>query len=137
MKCIIKKMNELPYEIQNIIYQYYYSFNIYKINNEIKDIFRIEYQVNNFIKRHNTSLIQKYILVYYKKYNEQIKEITYNRGKLLLCKYNKLKLAYSNLEYINNICYKINEKYKYIAPLIISNSGIYRYETLNRIIKFN
>ena len=137
MKCIISKINKLPYEIQNNIYQYYYSFNIYKVNSEIKNIFKIEKEINNFIKRHNTSLIQKHILVYYKKYNEQIRDIVYNKGKILLCKYNNLKLAHCNLEYVKNVCHKVNEKYKYIAPLIISNSGIYRYEALYRITQFN
>lgn len=127
MNYLAREVLILPEEIQTKIFQYYYSYFHYDLINEIKNFFRLERDIINFIVQDKKSLLHESNHEHYRKFNNLIKDITRNRGKMLLCKINNLKLRYSNLEYINNICYNINEDYKYIAPILICSDYINRY----------
>lgn len=131
MKDLTYNIKKLPLELQIKIFQYYYSYLHNEILNEIKNIYILENKITNFIKHYGNSLIKENNLYYYKKFNNAIKEISHNNGKILLCKINNFKLGYCNLEYINKICYDIKNDYKYIAPILICSSGINRYYMKN------
>lgn len=127
MKDLIHNIKKIPLELQIKIFQYYYSYLHNEIMNEIKNIYILENKITKFIKNYVNSLIKENNLYYYKKFNDNIKKISHNNGKILLCKINNLKLGYCNLDYINKICYDIKDDYKYIAPILIYSSGINRY----------
>jgi hypothetical protein len=126
----IDKINMLPYELQDHIYQYYWS-NIYlNVLNELKDIIILDKKINNFINKYQNNIIKENNNFYYKKLNDSIRKITHNKGKILLCKYNNLSLRNCNIEYIYNICSTISDNYKYIAPILICKSNFMRYNVL-------
>lgn len=128
---IEQSTKNLPYELQDKIYQYYWSYVHYNILNEIKEIIFLDKKINNFIKRYDNNIIKKNNNYYYKQFNFLIKEITCNKGKMLLCKYNNLSLRYCTTNYINNVCSNINDDYKYIAPILICKSYHLRYYVLH------
>ena len=127
MNDLVTEVSLLPEEIQEKIFQYYYSYLHKELLNEIKSVYHLERDIVNFINKDKKSLLYESNLEHYRKFNNLIKDITHNRGKMLLCKINNLKLRYSNLDYIHNICYDIKEDYKYIAPILISSDDINRY----------
>ena len=127
MNDVIIKVLMLPEEIQIKIFQYYYSYFHYDVINEIKNVFLLEKDIVNFIVENKKPLLHESNLKYYRKFNKLVKNISNDNGKMLLCKINNLKLKYSNLEYINNICYKMKEDYKYIAPILICIEDVNRY----------
>jgi len=125
----IDKINMLPYELQEHIYQYYWS-NIYlDVLNEIKSITALDKKINTFINKYKNNIIKENNNFYYREFNNLIRKITYNKGKMLLCNYNNLSLRNCNIKYINNICSTIRDDYKYIAPILISKSNFMRYDT--------
>ncbi len=127
MDDVIIKVLMLPDEIQTKIFQYYYSYFYKEILNEIKSVYHLERDIMNFIVEDKKPLLHESNLEHYRKFNKLVKHISHDKGKMLLCKINNLKLKYSNLEYINNICYNINEDYKYIAPILICIEDVNRY----------
>uniref|UniRef100_A0A6C0AYP2 Uncharacterized protein n=1 Tax=viral metagenome TaxID=1070528 RepID=A0A6C0AYP2_9ZZZZ len=123
----IDKINMLPYELQEHIYQYYWS-NIYlDVLNEIKSITALDTKINIFINKYQNNIIKENNNFYYRKFNDSIRKITHNKGKMLLCNYNNLSLRNCNIKYIFNICSTIRDDYKYIAPVLISKSNFMRY----------
>ena len=128
MSNIKSKINNLPNELQDHIYGYYWSYNFYKVLDEIKNIFLLDDKINNFISKYGNNVIKQNNNYYYKKFNTLIKKITHNKGKMLLCKYNNLSLKYCNINYIDKICSDIKNDYKYIAPILVSKSNYLRYQ---------
>lgn len=126
MNYLAREVLILPEEIQTKIFQYYYSYFYKEILNEIKSVYHLERDIIDFIED-KKPLLHESNLEHYRKFNKLVKHISHDKGKMLLCKINNLKLKYSNLEYINNICYNINEDYKYIAPILICSDYINRY----------
>lgn len=135
MKDLTYNIKKLPLELQIKIFQYYYSYLHNEIINEIKNIYILENRITKFINNYGNSLIKENNLYYYKKFNDDIKKISHNNGKILLCKINNFKLGYCNLVYINKICYDVKDNYKYIAPILICSSGINRYYMKNYLSK--
>lgn len=131
MLSIYENIKNLPDELQDKIYQYYWTYIYYNVLNEIKEIIYLEQKINNFIKRYENNIVKENNYYYYKKFNNLIKNITPNKGKMLLCKYNNLNLQYCTTNYINNICSNINNNYKYIAPILICKSNHLRYHILH------
>ena len=127
MNYLAREVLILPEEIQTKIFQYYYSYFYKEILNEIKSVYHLERDIMNFIVEDKKPLLHESNLEHYRKFNKLVKHISHDKGKMLLCKINNLKLRYSNLEYINNICYKMKEDYKYIAPILICSDYINRY----------
>jgi len=127
MKKILYNIKNMPLEIEIKIFNYYYSDLYDKVLNEIKSIHILEDKINIFIKKYSNSLIKENNLYYYRQFNNFIKQISHNNGKILLCKINNFNLGYCNLDYIDKICHNINCDYKYIAPILIYTSGINRY----------
>ena len=127
MNDVIIKVLMFPEEIQIKIFQYYYSYFHCDLINEIKNVFLLEKDIVNFIVENKKPLLHESNLKHYRKFNKLVKNISNDNGKMLLCKINNLKLKYANLEYINNICYKMKEDYKYIAPILICIEDVNRY----------
>jgi Zn/Cd-binding protein ZinT len=120
-------MYNLPEEIVDQILNIYWHFNYNKVIEEINGIINLESKIYLFLKRFSNTTIKENNLYYYKKFNTEVREITKNKGKMIFCKNNQLKLSYCNKEYIEKICKNIKEDYRYIAPLLIMNSGHLRY----------
>jgi hypothetical protein len=120
----------LPNELQDNIYQYYWSYVYSNIVNELNEIIILDKQINIFVQRYENNIVKENNKFYYKKFNNLIKNITHNKGKILLCKYNNLSLQYCNMDYIYNICSNISNDYKYIAPILLCKSNTMRYQVI-------
>lgn len=120
-------MYNLPKEIIDQILNMYWHFTYNNVIEEINSIINLEQRIYLYLKRFSKSTIKQNNLYYYKQFNKEVREITQNKGKILFCKNNQLRLSYCNKEYIERVCKNINEDYKYIAPLLIMNSGHLRY----------
>lgn len=128
MHDIEKNINNLPIELQDYIYRYYWSNIFFKVLSELNDIKLLDNKINIFIKRYGNNILKHNNNYYYRQFNNLIEKITNNRGKMLFCKYNNLSLKHSNINYISSVCSSINVNYKYIAPILICNSTFLRYE---------
>jgi hypothetical protein len=105
----------------------YWHFNYNNVIREIEGINNLEKRIYLYLKRFSNAAIKQNNLYYYKKFNSEVKELIKNKGKMIFCKNNQLRLSYCNKEYIERVCKNISEDYKYIAPLLIMNSGHLRY----------
>ena len=122
------RIKNLPLELQEHIYQYFWSNKFYKVLIEIKNIIDLDYNVNKFVtKNYNNITSNK---SNYKKLNKLIEKISNNQGKMLLCRYNNLNLRFCNKSYIQNVCSGIRNDYIYIAPILICKSNYLRYQML-------
>lgn len=132
MLSIYENIKNLPDVLQDKIYQYYWTYIYSNVLNEITDTILLDKQINNFIDRYGNNVIKKHNNFYYRKFNKLIKEnITYDKAKMLLCKYNNLNLKYCDENYIYNICSSINSDYQYIAPILICRSNELRYQVFH------
>jgi hypothetical protein len=129
--------NSLPYELKDRILQYYWNFQYNNIISEINNVIKINNEIQFFIDKHFNLNIHFHLLFYYRKYNYIIKNISTNKGLILLCKNNNLFLKFCSIKSINAITNGIKEDYRYITPLLIAKSGYQRYTMVEKIKKFN
>ena len=102
-------MYSLPQEIVDKILNLYWHFNYNNVIKEIDGINNLEKRIYLYLKRFSNAPIKQNNLYYYKQFNKEVREITENKGKILLRKNNNLYLSYCNKEYIDKICKHINE----------------------------
>ena len=127
-------MYNLPKEIIDQILNMYWHFTYNNVIDEINNINNLEERIYLYLKRFSKSIIKQNNLYYYKKFNTEVKELIKNKGKMLFCKNNNLNLSYCNIDYIERACKNINENYRYIAPLLIMNSGHLRYTVYSYLL---
>lgn len=129
---LIKNINNLPIEIQDKIYKYYWSYNYKLVTDQISNVFKLEYNVLSFLKKYKNNNIQDQLKYYYKKYNYFIKDIIEDKGTFLISKVNNLKTSY----YCPDLYKNVNIDYRYIAPILISLSGVNRYYKYYEILAY-
>ena len=125
-------MDKMPIEIQDKIFQYYWGYEYVKITKEIKSIFKLNNKIISFMKKYKYSINETNNIFYYRLFNDELKKMNKNKGLLLISKINKLPIYHSTIE----ISKKIKDKYKYIAPILISFSGYQRFYALERISNY-
>jgi hypothetical protein len=126
-------MNNLPTELQNNIWNYYWQYKYNDVVNEIKKPFNIENKAKVYLSKYFNVLNSKYkknYMYYFKHINNEIKNIVNNKSFNLICHHNNLNMKHVNFDYITNIFKKVPEDYKYIAALFVLMSYHNRYHVL-------
>lgn len=135
-----KKMHQLPFELWNIIWEFYWK-DIYtnKVLEELVSPYETCDEVYKYMCRHGFYNIQlginnptdKLHYFYYKKHNEKLKNILRNKsGIFLFC--NTQDTSYKNMLYILEcgMLNNISDNYKYICAFYILFS-IHNYQILH------
>jgi len=133
-------MNKLPYEIQNIILNYYWEYKYDKVIDELKSCYNLEMKIKKFLKHYcyRESFFDEKYLFYLISFNNDIKNMIKNQKLKLLCDISNLTLYYCfDINYKNKICDKIHENLKYISIFCISSSGQMRYIILHKFQKLS
>jgi len=135
MYYIINIMNNLPNEIQDIIYSHYWQFKYQNVINELKKCIDLENKIKNFLYTYcfRDNIFDNNYLHYLISFNNDIKNIIKNKNFKHVCNVNKLTLFHCfDEQYKNNIFSSINDNLKYIAMFSVCCAGQMRYIILNR-----
>ena len=145
---IIEKIKGLPEDIQNKIYEYYYStlyFN--EVIHPLEYTLFMMHKINIYITYHAvphinvTQFNTKHHEYYYSLYNDYLEKIykSYSLNRFLIhsepCSEN---IHYFNLILATNIVTKIRKKYKYFCAYTIAliANPIYNITNHNRALRF-
>tara|TARA_A100001035_G_C27764770_1_gene493071 strand:+ start:74 stop:490 length:417 start_codon:yes stop_codon:yes gene_type:complete len=133
MQNTIISIYNLPDEIQNNIFRFYWKYKFNDVMTEINNLITKDKTIFNFLIKNISVLSREYAnnyIFYFNEINDFLKNICNNKGLILISKLNELH--FKDIQNVHNYSSVFYNKYKYISYYLynvikIKNNYIFNY----------
>lgn len=133
MQNTIISIYNLPDEIQNNIFRFYWKYKFNNVMTEINNLITKDKTIFNFLIKNISVLSREYAnnyIFYFNEINDFLKNICNNKGLILISKLNDLH--FKDIQNVHNYSSVFYNKYKYISYYLynvikIKNNYIFNY----------
>lgn len=133
MQNTIISIYNLPDEIQNNIFRFYWKYKFNDVMTEINNLITKDKTIFNFLIKNISVLSREYAnnyIFYFNEINDFLKNICNNKGLILISKLNDLH--FKDIQNVHNYSSVFYNKYKYISYYLynvikIKNNYIFNY----------